>query len=356
MDLTVIVTVYNIAEYLPRFFDAMAKQTYKDYVLLVIDDGSEDDSLEVCRRYAEQDSRIALVPSKHLGIAGIKNFAMEHIHTEFTAYVDGDDYVEPDYLKHLMDAQKKYDADLTISRVQYLLENGAVEGEFRERGEMLITKEAFSEQLPMLLDDRRLNYVYGKVYRSALLKDIRVDADVRQGMDTMINFMYLERASSIVLIDDLDYHYIRYTSRSITSYSGEDAYLRILRINRFIYDKTSAYGFLTDEMQMIIDKRILLSAQWVIDKIMSSAQSEQNKAEQITGILSNADYIASYQRQKGKDEAFGFEIIKPQDGSLYIRKTERRKSRLQTKARILALCPKPLVRVYHKLKGIDNEE
>ena len=354
MKLTVIVTVYNIAEYLPRFFEAMRSQTFEDYVLLVLDDGSEDNSLEVCRSFEKQDSRIRVIPCEHLGIAGIKNRAMEYIETEYTAYVDGDDYVEPGYLEHLMTAIEKYGADLSISRVRYHMESGYVEGEFKARGEMLIPREDFLEKLPMLLDDRRLNYVYGKAYRSSILKKIRVESDVRQGMDTMINFMYLESARSIVLIDDPDYHYIRYSSRSITSYSGEDAYLRILRINRFVYDKSIAYGFMTDELQKIIDKRILQSAIWVIEKILLSSASDEKKAEQITAILNNEYYVESFERQKECGEEFGFKILPPQDGAGYLKAQNRKKQTQQKKAKILKACPAPLVRMYHKMKGIEE--
>ena len=71
MKLTVIVTVFNIAEHLPRFFEAMKNQTYSDYVLLVLDDGSQDNSLKVCREYEKQDSRIKVIPCEHLGTSTI---------------------------------------------------------------------------------------------------------------------------------------------------------------------------------------------------------------------------------------------------------------------------------------------
>ena len=356
MKLTVIVTVFNIAEHLPRFFEAMKNQTYSDYVLLVLDDGSQDNSLKVCREYEKQDSRIKVIPCEHLGIAGIKNRAMEYIDTEFTAYVDGDDYVDPGYLEHLMTAREKYDADLVVSRVQYHLEDGHIEGSFKERGEMYIPREEFKEKLPMLLDERRLNYVYGKVYRSSLLTKIRVEDDVRQGMDTMINFMYLSYAGSIVLIDDLDYHYIRYKSRSITSYSGDNAYFRLLRINCFVQDKAAQYGYLTDELQKVIDKRILQTAFWVIDKIMKSDATQEKKAEQITTILSNEYYWGSYERQKERSAEFGFEIIRPLDGAEYIKRRKKQSQSEQTKEKLLRVCPKPLLRLYRKAKGARDDE
>ena len=355
MKLTVIVTVYNIAEYLPRFFQSMMNQTYKDFVLLVLDDGSEDNGLEICRQYAQKDDRIKVIPHEHVGIAMIKNAAMEYIDTEYTAYADGDDYVEPDYLMHLMTAIEKHNADLSISRVQYELENGHIEGSFRSRGELLIPKEDYEEKIPMLLDDRRLNYVYGKVYRSSLLKDIRVEDDVKQGMDTMINFMYLPRTSSIVLIDDLDYHYIRYSKRSITSYQGEDAYLRILRINRFVRSRSEEMGILTDELTKVIDSRILQSATWVIDKILASDSDNETKAEQISEILNNEYYVQSYNRQKANLSEFNFTAIEPQSGKSYLSYRERQRKRSASKASILEHTPKAIVSLYHKLKGNSTD-
>ncbi len=354
VKLTVIVTVYNIAAYLPRFFESMARQTYKDYILLVIDDGSEDDSLAVCRRYADLDPRIRVVPSEHRGITGIKNYAMELIETEFNAYVDGDDYVEPDYLKHLMDAREKYDADLVISRVQYLLENGAVEGEFCSRGEMYISSEEFREKLPMLLDDRRLNYLYAKVYRSSILKELRVESDVRQGMDTMFNIQYLGKINSIVLIDDVDYHYIRYTSRSITSYSGKDTYERICRINRYIYDQTEQMGLLSEELLAVIDQRVLESALWSIGKTCKADVTDDVRAQRITDILNSDDYTAAYERQMRRGTSLGFDVVRPQDGAAYLRKKKKAENVIERKKRILRLMPSAIVSVWHKLKGITD--
>ena len=329
----------------------MMEQTYKDFVLLVLDDGSQDNSLEVCREFARKDDLIKVIPLEHVGIAMIKNAAMEYIDTEYTAYADGDDYVEPDYLMHLMTAIEKHNADLSISRVQYELENGHIEGSFRGRGEMLIKKEDFKDKIPMLLDDRRLNYIYGKVYRSSLLKEIRVKDDVKQGMDTMINFMYLSRANSIVLIDDLDYHYIRYTKRSITSYQGEDAYLRILRINRFVYDRSKEMDILTEEMTRVIDSRILQSAVWVIDKIVASENDHKTKAEQISEILNNEYYVQSYNRQKKNLKSLSFTAVALQSGESYLSALERQRKSNAAKAKILAHTPKAIVTVYHKLKG-----
>lgn len=347
MKLTVIVTVYNIAEYLPRFFETMAIQTFQDYCLLMVDDGSQDDSLHVCQKYAEKDKRIKVISLKHVGIAKARNISMQYIETEFTAYADGDDYVEADYLQHLMDAQYKYNADLAISRVAYHLEKGNImEGSFPERGELYIDRVKFSEKLPMLLEDRRLNYLYAKVYRSDLLKNIRVEDDVQQGSDTMINCQYIRSANNIVLIDDLDYHYIKYGSRSVTSYSGKDAFQRICRINRFVYQEMKEQNLLTIQMIHVIDKRILLSAIWVIDRLMNSDESQGAKLEQIDGILNSADYKSALKRYNTDHWETGINPIQDKSGAKYIQRIRKETKRASLKASILKRTPQWIHNAY----------
>ena len=355
-QLTVITPVYNIAAYLPRYFERMSRQTYRDFCLLLLDDGSEDDTLRLCREFAEKNSWVKVIASEHIGVTAIKNKALEYVDTPFTAYADGDDFVEPNYLKHLMDAREKYDADLSISRVQYMLENGVVEGEFPARGEMLITRGDFARKVPMMLDDRRLNYLYGKVYRSSLLTGIRIPDDVRQGSDTMTNFEFLSKASSVVLIDDLDYHYIRYSTRSVTSYSGEDAFFRINRINRRVYECSEQMGILTDEMLAVIDSRVLQSAGWVIEKILASDNDDAEKARQISQILSDDFYLSAYRRQKSRSSTLSFEVIEPQDGAAYLKKRRQLKEKQNKKAKILKSTPDFIVNIYHKLKGASSED
>ena len=132
---TIFVTIYNIEKYLEQFFGFIDSQTFSDYKLLMIDDGSTDNSLSICRAHAQKDSRIKVVSSEHVGISSARNKILGMLDTEFATSLDGDDYFEPDYLKHLMDAQKKYNADLVISNVIYANHNGVETSRFSPRKE-----------------------------------------------------------------------------------------------------------------------------------------------------------------------------------------------------------------------------
>lgn len=350
-QLTVLLTIFNIAEYLPRFFECMQKQTFSDYCLLIIDDGSIDDSLEICRRFAENDDRIEIFSVEHVGISQARNIGIQKIETPLTAFVDGDDYFEDDYLKHLVESLEKYNADLSISRVEYIKEGEDTPVAVHpERGETLIKKDEFNEKLPSLLRDRRLNYLYAKMFRSYILKQLRVEEDVKQGSDTMFVFQYLDKARSIVLTDDIDYHYIKYQKRAVTSYSGRDAFDRLLRINNYIRDFSESHNMMTDELLAEIDGRIMISGVWVIEKIMYSDEHAEKKAEEIDKILNNEYYIESYERQKDHLDQYAFEPIKPQSGSVYFKNKTAQENLMALKGKVSKRLPYFVMNLYRAIR------
>ena len=245
---TIFVACYNAERFLEQFFDGVSKQTYRDFQLLILDDGSTDNSLSICRAHAEKDSRIKVVPNEHVGITNIRNIMLGMLDTEFAASLDVDDYFDPDYLKHLMDAQKKYDADYVISNVITVEHDGYEVSRFKPRKEAFFTKEQLLDILPDLLVEKRLNFLYTKLFRTKYLKDIRVEPDVKQGSDTMINMQYALGINNLAVIEDYDYYYVQYHNHSVTSYSGTDFFWRLYRINKYLYDLTEQKGFLNDKM------------------------------------------------------------------------------------------------------------
>lgn len=357
---TVFVTVYNIEQYLERFFECLKKQTYTDYEALIIDDGSTDNSLAVCRQYAQNDDRIRVLSVEHIGISAARNLAFSKIETPFAASVDGDDYFDKDYLKHLMDAEEKYHADMVISNVVYVKENGEEKERFVFRPQAYAEKEAFDELLPALLEENRLNFLYAKLYKTELLRDVRIEPDVMQGSDTMINSMYLARVGSIAVIEDYDYHYVQYTKRSVTSYSGSAFFDRLYRINRFVMDQMEKNGFLNDEMMRVLDNRILYAGAAYLSRIGLSDDTTKNKYRLACEVINSEAYSDSYKRQKEKGNLedfrtrYGRDAIAPGtekdciDRIIRIRKEEKKNRRLKA---VRERCPDPVFRIWHGVKA-----
>lgn len=350
--INVIVPVYNIAKHLPRFFESILAQSFSDFRLMVFDDGSEDNSLDICEKYAKKDDRIEIYALPHGGITKVRNTAISKICCEFTVFADGDDYVEPDYLKNLIDAINETNADLVISNVIYNTDGSDhIDATFPYRGFQNLNRSDFKDYLPNLTEDRRLNYLYAKIYRSQKLKAIKIDDGIKIGEDTMINFEYLRYTNRIVTIDNADYHYIKYKTRSITSQYDRDSFKNFCIINDYIYNSLDSQDLLSDKMIKVLDARIFQSAIWVIDRILPLDISFNDKAEQISEILNSEQYLLSYKRQKNSFKDFRFDVISPQSGKVYLKSLMRHNNSLKRRAKILSFCPRFIVEIYRKLKG-----
>ncbi|MBQ6154059.1 MAG: glycosyltransferase family 2 protein [Ruminococcus sp.] len=353
---TIFVTVYNIEEYLDRFFACLAEQTITEYEVLLIDDGSSDNSLAVCRKYAQTDNRIRILTSEHIGISAVRNILLSQITTPFATSLDGDDFFDKDYLKHLLDAQKKYDADYVISNIIFLTEKNKEIKRFIPREEGFFTEDDFPQIIPALLEEDRLNYLYGKLYRGALLKDVRVEPDVRQGSDTIINCQYLLKINNLAVIEDYDYCNIRYTSRSVTSYNKDDYFFRLYKINRYVYDLMEQNGRLDETMLRAIDGRILFSGLLSVNRIALKKEPFQDRCAAATNVIQSEEFRTSYERQKqrGNLDTYPFTVIGPGKEEAYLKlrcevlEMERKDKRHEE---IRKWTPDFLVDLYHKAKA-----
>lgn len=101
--ISVIVPVYNTEKYLPQCIESILAQTFTDFELLLIDDGSPDRCGEICEEYAQRDRRIRVFHQRNKGVSAARNLGLENVRGKYIAFVDADDYVLPDYLKDLFD-------------------------------------------------------------------------------------------------------------------------------------------------------------------------------------------------------------------------------------------------------------
>lgn len=111
--ISVIVPVYNVEEYLPRCIESILGQTYADLELILVDDGSPDNSGEICDRYAAKDSRVKAIHTSNGGVSSARNKGVDEACGEWVSFVDSDDYVSPTYLSDML--ARAADADIVVS-------------------------------------------------------------------------------------------------------------------------------------------------------------------------------------------------------------------------------------------------
>ena len=116
------VPVYNVEAYLRECLDSIMNQTFKDFEVIMVDDGSTDNSFDICQEYVARDNRFKLIHQENKGLAGARNTCLKYMHGEFITWVDSDDKVKPDYLEKLMQVQVETNAQI-INCVYYYIRN-----------------------------------------------------------------------------------------------------------------------------------------------------------------------------------------------------------------------------------------
>ena len=113
--ISIITPVFQSERYLEKLINSILNQTYCDWELLLIDDGSTDGSAEICDRYAHKDNRIRVFHKANGGVASARNQAMDMATGEYLAFADSDDWVEPCWLERLYKTAKDQEADIVVS-------------------------------------------------------------------------------------------------------------------------------------------------------------------------------------------------------------------------------------------------
>lgn len=123
--ISVIVPVYNVEKYLDKCIQSILGQTYKDFELILVDDGSTDNSGKMCDEYAQNDSRIRVIHKANGGLSEARNYGTLAAHGTHLTYIDSDDYVCKDYLKGLFMLKEQYKTDISVLGIQSVKENEA---------------------------------------------------------------------------------------------------------------------------------------------------------------------------------------------------------------------------------------
>ena len=116
-ELTIIVPIYNGEKYLNKCIDSILSQTYTDFELILVDDGSTDSSLSICKVYAEADSRVVVYHKENGGLVAARKSGLSLAKGEYIGYVDCDDYIEADMYEKLMSVAKEDGADIVTGDI-----------------------------------------------------------------------------------------------------------------------------------------------------------------------------------------------------------------------------------------------
>ncbi len=221
-QISVIIPVYNAEKTLTRCLDSIMKQTFDDFEAILINDGSKDKSEEICSKYCEKDNRFRLISQENAGPSKARNRGIDEAVSKYLAFVDTDDYIEPDMLENLFNAAEESMAELTVCGYYNEKENGSknihsfkyAPGVYK--GEEL--KKIVMEAIDMGVNGNIPPYSCIRFVKKECMENprIRFNTDIYRSEDYLIWNILFSKISCLCLITDKPlYHYIENES-SIT--------------------------------------------------------------------------------------------------------------------------------------------
>ena len=209
---SIIVPVYNASKYLENCLNSILKQTYNNIEVILIDDGSTDNSLEICKEYKKNDKRIKIIHKENGGISSVRNLGVKESKGKYICFVDSDDYIEKDYVEVLYSGIKKYKTKLCFGGYRNVYNDGTAVDKFSNKTYKLSKVKTLNK---LLYVDGVDVSPWSKIYEKSLFDDITYP-EGRIFEDTATTYKLIDKCDNIAICDYPIYNYcIR--SSSITS-------------------------------------------------------------------------------------------------------------------------------------------
>lgn len=169
-EISIIVPAYNVEKYLDKCMKSILSQTFEDFEVLLIDDGSKDTTPQICDKYAALDSRVKAYHKNNGGLSDARNYGLDRMSGKYVTFIDSDDFIDVNYLKYMYYLVKKNDAQITIVQGQVLLETEKPIEDKATEEKVLKTVDAVRM---MLLRRDATHTSWGKLFNTKLWETIR---------------------------------------------------------------------------------------------------------------------------------------------------------------------------------------
>ena len=217
MKLSIIIPVYNVADWLPDTLDSVLAQTFRDFELILVDDGATDGSGEICDSYAARDARVRVIHQKNAGVSAARNTGVAAARGEYIGFTDSDDIIEKDMYAVMMSLAEKHNADVVQCQHDRANTLNAMD---RQEDVLLMTGEAFVRRIFKKTGRNYTNQVSlcTKVFRKTLFEGVFFpNGQVYE--DEQETYKLCLKAVRLVETQDILYHYIKRENSIITGES-----------------------------------------------------------------------------------------------------------------------------------------
>lgn len=192
---------YNVVQFLPKYFDSVLGQTYRNLQVVLIEDGSKDNTWAVMQEYATKDSRVEVYHQENQGVAATRNNLLDKVKGDYVLFVDSDDWIELDMVEYLVGLAQKYNSKFVMC--------DRVINDAKPKDSEPIIKILTQEQAvcDFLHHDYFVGSLWNKLLSSSLLHNGRFHCGISYGEDALFCWGVLQKVDNVVVTDRQLYHY-----------------------------------------------------------------------------------------------------------------------------------------------------
>ncbi len=205
MEISVIIPIYNVEKYLARCLDSVVNQTLTDIEIICVDDGSTDKSIVIAKEYAEKDNRISIIHQENKGVSAARNAGMKIASGKYISFIDGDDWIDLDFLEKLYNAAESSGADAACAEIMRPHASGRSLYKVKFKSSQMLTT---AQEKYRVLDIPMKCYVWNKIYLRSELE--RQNLKFIEGMmfeDVPFTARFLFNCGKVVTVPGVCYHY-----------------------------------------------------------------------------------------------------------------------------------------------------
>lgn len=240
--ISIVIPVYNVEDYISKCLDSCLCQSYRDFEIIAIDDGSSDRSGKILEEYARKSSILRVVRKKNGGVVSARNCGIDLAKGEWLMFVDADDYLPPTALELLYNKYLETGADFI---------SGAVESDRFGHLTPLIEKQYIGDELCDRIDNfllgRTICTMFAKIIKKELFEGLDSVGSMKIGEDTSTMIQIMVRAKKIALVDQTVYYYV-YRKSSVTNHPSPQALYSIIYYMNYLDCFLSQFTFSNDEL------------------------------------------------------------------------------------------------------------
>lgn len=237
--ISIIVPVYNAENYLNKCIESLINQTYNSLEIILINDGSTDNSRHICEKFAKKDKRIKLINQKNSGVSVARNKGIDIAKGKYICFVDSDDYVSQEFVEKMFNHIKINRADLAICNINKVNNKGIKYQDYTSFDKNIITKEEYYESINSFG-----GFLWNKIFKKSIIGNLRLEEDIYYCEDELFVINYVEKCNKISCINEPLYFYCTH-SNSLSSWKDgwNEKKITIIKAKQKALNILSKYQF-----------------------------------------------------------------------------------------------------------------